>query len=74
MTGPLERLREAETLLTAEELAPILKVSQWRVYDLVKKEGLPSIRLGRAMRFDPAAVADWLEERGGPEHPEESGA
>lgn len=38
-------------LLTVEETAQILRVTVWHVYELVRKQELPSIRVGRAIRI-----------------------
>lgn len=49
--------------LDARELAALLGVARSTVPQLVKREGLPTIRLGRAYRFQRAAVIAWLEGR-----------
>ena len=57
-------------ILTAEEVAALLRISKWHVYGLVKqrtKSGdvrvnpLPCVRLGKSIRFNKAAVEEWLE-------------
>jgi predicted DNA-binding transcriptional regulator AlpA len=57
-------------ILNADELATILKISKWQVYDLakertrsgdVRKHPLPSLRIGTSVRFSKAAVDGWLE-------------
>lgn len=56
-------------LLTADEVATMLKISTWQVYDLakqrsrtgeVRKDPLPTIRLGSLMRFSREDVEAWL--------------
>jgi hypothetical protein len=32
----------------------------------VQKDGLPCIRFGRAIRFDPNAIADWVNKHNQP--------
>ncbi|MEU6926873.1 helix-turn-helix domain-containing protein [Streptomyces sp. NPDC046631] len=45
------------------ELATLLgKPTSW-VYDNYVKEGVPSFRVGQQLRFSPAEVRLWLEER-----------
>jgi hypothetical protein len=34
--------------------------------DNLRKQGLPVVWLGEAVRFDPPKVVDWLRERSGP--------
>lgn len=48
-------------LLTAKEVAPILRVTPARVYELVRSRAIPAIRLGeRQVRFDETALRAWL--------------
>ncbi len=51
-------------LVTARELAAALDYPLSRVYELARDGDLPHVRLGRAMRFDPAAVRAWLDAGG----------
>ena len=48
----------------AEELAGILSLSEKHIYKLAKQGRIPSIRIGGAVRFDPATTASWLESKG----------
>ena len=57
-TEPLPRL------MTAAELAADTGIPKSRVYFLTRCGELPHVRLGRAVRYDPGAVREWLE-RGG---------
>lgn len=64
---PMATLKELELrreLLTAEELAALLNVSEKTVYRWSKLGSLPSVRLGTTVRFEPAVVSMWLRERG----------
>lgn len=47
-------------LATATEVADQTGLSRHRVYELARVEGMPHVRLGRAVRFDPTAVRAWL--------------
>jgi excisionase family DNA binding protein len=48
-------------LLTASEVASILKVSRARVYELARTRAVPSITLGlRQIRFDEDSLRDWI--------------
>lgn len=46
---------------TTEEVAQILKVSKLTIYDLVKKGLLPTYRVGRQMRIDPADLEEYIK-------------
>jgi predicted DNA-binding transcriptional regulator AlpA len=57
-------------LLTADEVAALLKISKCQVYELakprtrsgdVRENPLPSIRLGSSVRFNHEAIERWLE-------------
>lgn len=59
----VERLRGNARLLAPKEVAQILGVHQETVYLLIRNDGLPSIRVGRARRVDSASLAEWIAER-----------
>lgn len=53
-----------ETLLSAQEMADLLKVSLRKFEQMVKAgDAPPHIRLGRLRRWPVEAVNEWLEER-----------
>jgi PTS system nitrogen regulatory IIA component len=53
-------------LVTAEEVSKILAIPPRRVYEMAKRGDLPSVKIGRLVRFRRQAVEDWvaLQERG----------
>jgi len=52
-------------LITAKEASEILNIRLPRLYELTRQRLIPSVRLGeRAIRFDEAALREWIE-RGG---------
>ena len=57
-----EHPAEPPRLLTAPELAGVLKVSTSHVYPRVACGEIPAIRIGRAVRFELAAVLDALRD------------
>ena len=52
--------------LNAEELAKLFKVTPHRVYDLVREDRIPHIRIGRQIRFSPEAIEQWAAAGGQP--------
>lgn len=66
--SPVDRLLNAGGLLKADGLAEILfpdeDQGRHKVYTAAREHGMPCIRFGRAMRFDPKAVAEWLQAGG----------
>ena len=52
-------LADAEPLTTKKELARRLAISErWIEYRMA--DGLPHVRMGNAVRFQPAAVLAWI--------------
>ena len=47
-------------LLTLEELASYLRVTEKTVYRLLDKRSIPATKVGRQWRFDKAEIDDWL--------------
>ena len=50
----------SEQLLRIGQIATILDVSEGRAYELVRNGTIPSVRLGRQVRVDPAALETWI--------------
>lgn len=50
-----------EQVMTKEELATFLKVTQ-RTIDRLRKEGMPFFKVGTNIRFDKEEVLNWLKE------------
>jgi excisionase family DNA binding protein len=50
-------------LLTIPQVAARLGLSRAMVYNLINREGLPVIHLGRAVRVSTASLQKWVEER-----------
>jgi excisionase family DNA binding protein len=61
--GYVKALTEEETrmkILTVKETADALKVKPQRVYNMMRNDGLPCIRLGRQVRIDEDSLKKWL--------------
>lgn len=53
-----------DDLINADQLAAVLGLSRHTIYALVKRDGLPAIKVSRKiMRFRRSDVAQWLLER-----------
>ena len=50
-------------VLTVKETADVLKVKPQWVYRMIRRDGLPCIRLGRQVRVDEGSLDKWLAER-----------
>lgn len=53
-------------LLTADEVAPYLRVPTARVYEMARLDLIPAIRMKRQVRFLESALREWLERGGTP--------
>lgn len=50
-------------LLDVKGLAAKLAISQGHVYRMAAEKRIPYLRVGALLRFDPAAIDAWLENR-----------
>lgn len=57
-------------ILTASEVAALLRVSKWQVYEMsrertrtgeVRSNPIPSLRIGASVRFRRSDVEAWIE-------------
>ena len=56
-----ESLSRRSSAMTVEEVAALFHVSERHIYKLVQDGILPHFKVGKAVRFDPGKIADWLE-------------
>ena len=47
-------------LVTAYDVSKILSVPRLRIYDLARTGQIPSVRIGRTIRFDPERIKAWI--------------
>lgn len=59
-------------LLKARELSGMTGIPRHRIYELARSRAIPHVRLGRAIRFDPNAVRDWIAAGGTRTDPDQS--
>ena len=50
-------------LLTIPQVAQSLNLGRTKVYDLINHAGLPTIKLGSAMRVPLSSLKRWVEQR-----------
>jgi excisionase family DNA binding protein len=53
-----------DRLLTVKEAGELLQLNIFSVYEMARNGVLPSVRLGRAIRFRPEALDAWLASGG----------
>lgn len=49
-------------LMTLEEVADYLRVTEKTIHRLLKRGGIPAIKVGHQWRFDKASVDEWLRQ------------
>ncbi len=65
--------RDGLKLLLAQEVAEILKIPIASVYDLARRRLIPSVRVGRLVRFEEETLRAWIATGGASlEDPEEA--
>ena len=61
-TGPSRPNPSAEDLLTAQEVAALLRVTTGWVYAETRSHRIPHLRLGRYVRYRRAALDAWMND------------
>lgn len=51
-------------LVDANEIADMLDVTKSRVYDLARQGIIPSVAMGRNVRFDVVKIDEWISNGG----------
>ena len=54
-----------DTLLTAQEVADLLRLNVDTIYRLVQREGLPAAKIGGQWRFGGVEVLEWVQGKRG---------
>lgn len=50
-------------LIDIPEVAKRLSIGRTKVYELIKRDGLPSVKLGNATRVSLTSLQKWIEQR-----------
>lgn len=56
----MQIVTESKMLLTPQEAAATLSVSESTLYRLTKAGQVPAVRLGRAVRYDAERLRKWI--------------
>ena len=57
----MESQNDTPLLITSEEAARLLTISERKLWELTNARKVPCIRFGRAVRYDPRDLREWLE-------------
>lgn len=60
---PETKLKEFPPIMTVNEAAAFLKISRWKLYDLLKKNQLPCFPVGCHKRFLTSKLIEWAEKQ-----------
>ena len=52
-----------DKIYTIPEVAEYLRMSKSKVYDLVKRKKIPSVKIGRNVRIRHSDFMEWLDEQ-----------
>lgn len=63
--GPAHQPSPEEELLTIPEVAPRLKVSEYRAYELARQGKLRAVKIGKSVRVTPSAIQEFVAQRNG---------
>jgi len=58
-------------LVSIEEMMKKFMVSKTTIFTWIRKNGLPSIKLGGTLRFDPREVEEWVNQNRRGRHKED---
>jgi excisionase family DNA binding protein len=63
-TQPIsQQIRSCPTALTVDDVAGYLNLARKTIYSMSASGRIPSIKIGAVLRFDPAILADWIDNR-----------
>jgi excisionase family DNA binding protein len=48
-------------LWTSRQTAKVLAISERKLWELTNKGAIPCVRIGRAVRYDPADIRTWID-------------
>lgn len=55
--------RLSEPLMTADDVAALLRVPRSTVYELARTRRIPYLKIGRRTLFEPASLREWIATR-----------
>ncbi|HEX5944575.1 MAG TPA: helix-turn-helix domain-containing protein [Anaerolineales bacterium] len=62
MPVSIQQPKDRPTIMTVHEVAEYLRVSDAKVYRMVKERRIPVVRIGKTWRFRKDLLDDWLSE------------
>jgi putative molybdopterin biosynthesis protein len=62
MPESIQQRKDRPNIMTVHEVAEYLRVSEAKVYRLVKERRIPVVRIGKTWRFRKDLLDNWLSE------------
>jgi excisionase family DNA binding protein len=59
----LKELITRGTLISPEELAPVLRVARVTIYSWARMQKIPHLKMEACIRFDPEEIKQWLADK-----------
>lgn len=56
----MQKTYKFQKLLKVQDVANILELSVSGVYNLIQREGLPTLRIGKSYRIKPSELEEWM--------------
>ena len=58
--GPGPAAKTSDALMTAREVAELLRVAPGWIYTATRRNAIPHVRLGRYVRYRRSAIEGWI--------------
>ena len=55
---------QTKNLKNATQLAELLQVTKYRIYELVRQNMIPHVKIGRQIRFSEEKIQEWIDSGG----------
>lgn len=55
----VQQVKQIPPILTVNEAAELLKISRWKIYDLLKNNEIPFFTVGQRKRFVTNQLLEW---------------
>ena len=59
--GNMKKAKKKNDVLTADEVAELLRINRNTVYEAFHRGEIPGVRIGRVIRFSRKRIREWLE-------------
>ena len=61
MVATASQIEPEKLLVSPREAARLLSICEKTLWTITKRDGVPCVRIGRAVRYSPADLRSWIE-------------